>query len=629
MSAAWKSARQLVIGAAAVAVLASFMTPVGAKSEKAGSKSIGQVRKVGTTRLSAATVVPGRGEPGPSTVGELRPRVRLVEPAITGNKSFAHVPSANVPRPATSPVQDATGTPGFNGLNHRNQRLAGTGAYANTQFSLEPPDQALCVNGSVVVESVNTAVRVRNKAGVDLTPPVPLNQFFNVAPALVRAPTVAFGPFLADPKCYWDADTDRWFLTILDLETVPTTGAFSGVTKILIAVSQTADPVGAWNIFEIVTTTDGAQGNCPCFGDQPLIGADANGFYVSTNVFPLFQGGFNGAMVYAMSKASLAAGVAPALVKFHQPTLAEGFAYSLQPTTTPPGASHAIENGGTEYFLSALEFTGRTDDRIALWAMTNTSSLADATPDVEMQVTVLGTLTYGQPPAVLQKDGPTPLRELLGLPLAVDLGLVTRPSLEHLNLLNSNDDRMNQTVYINGQVWGALNTAVKGPTGPTRVGIAWFVVEPAWTAGTLGGSVANDGYVAVDTNSVMFPAVAANAAGAGLIVFSLAGPGVYPSAAYVTFDPVSGTGPVRVVRWGDGPADGFTGYLSLAGGVGVERWGDYSAAVADPEGTVWIATEYIDSVCGLDEFLATGGACADLSRTLFANWGTWIAGVSP
>jgi hypothetical protein len=169
---------------------------------------------------------------------------------------------------------------------------------------------------------------------------------------------------------------------------------------------------------------------------------------------------------------------------------------------------------------------------------------------------------------------------------------------------------------------------VKGPTGPTRTAIAWFVVEPEWIGDVLSGSVANEGYVAVQNNSVMFPAVAANAAGDGIITFSLAGPGVHPSAAYVTLDPDSGTGPVQVVRQGVGPADGFTGYNSL-GGSRVERWGDYSAAIADPAGTIWFATEYIDSACGLDEFIATGFVCSDVSRTVFANWGTWIGTVAP
>jgi hypothetical protein len=608
-------------------LLLCLVGPIDASTT--GTRSFAKATRVRTVNPAASAVEGGPAEPGVGTINEFRPRPRKPESRITGSKSVAHVPSKNVPRPGVSVVQDATATSGFNGLNHFLNRTAGSGIYANTQFSLEPPDQALCVSDLYVVESVNTVVRVRDKAtGAALTPAIPINQFFGLAPSVRRTAPPVFGPFTADPKCYWDADTGAWFLTILSLGVNPATGAFTGASSVLVAVSTSPNPTGSWNIYEIVTTTDGNAGNCPCLGDQPLIGADANGFFISTNVFPLFEPGFNGAMVYALSKTALAAGGSPTVVKFFQPTLAEGFAYSLQPTTTPPGAAHATLNSGTEYFLSALDFTGSTDNRIAMWAMTNTLSLSSPTPSPVMHVTVLDSLTYGQPPAVLQKAGPTPLRDLLFTDLAVDLGLVTKRSREHLSTLDSNDDRMNQTVYVNGQVWGAVNTVVKGPTGPTRTAIAWFVVEPEWDAGMLGGSVASEGYVSVAGNSVMFPAVAANKDGEGIIAFSLAGPGVYPSAAYVTLDPDNGTGPVRVVRSGAGPADGFTGYLAL-GGDRTERWGDYSAAVADPAGALWFATEYIDSACTLDEFIATGFVCSDVDRTLFANWGTWIAVVEP
>ena len=50
---------------------------------------------------------------------------------------------------------------GFDGLNHRDQRLANNG----NQFSLEPPDQGLAVGGGFVVEAVNDGVRVFNPRG--------------------------------------------------------------------------------------------------------------------------------------------------------------------------------------------------------------------------------------------------------------------------------------------------------------------------------------------------------------------------------------------------------------------------------------------------------------------------------
>jgi hypothetical protein len=58
---------------------------------------------------------------------------------------------------------------------------------------------------------------------------------------------------------------------------------------------------------------------------------------------------------------------------------------------------------------------------------------------------------------------------------------------------------------------------------------------------------------------------------------------------------------------GAAPEDGFTGY-AFFGGNGVARWGDYSAATADEDGSIWLATEFIPNS----------------PRTQLANWGTFI-----
>src|SRR4029077_10933755 len=138
--------------------------------------------------------------------------------------------------------------------------------------------------------------------------------------------------------------------------------------------------------------------------------------------------------------------------------------------------------------------------------------------------------------------------------------------------VNANDDRMNQSVYVGGRVWGALNTRVKSPTGAIRTGIAWFDVAPAWSAGVLGGSVAAQGYVAVQNDHVVFPSVAANAAGKVIVAFTLIGQDYFPSAAYAQLSPTTGTGSVKVVKWGTGPEDGFTGYVSIdPGDAGISR----------------------------------------------------------
>src|SRR5262249_58176941 len=121
---------------------------------------------------------------------------------------------------------------------------------------------------------------------------------------------------------------------------------------------------------------------------------------------------------------------------------------------------------------------------------------------------------------------------------------------------------------------------------------AWFIITPSWSGTTLSGSVANQGYINVQNNNVVFPAIAANAAGKGLIGFTIVGPDFYPGVGFVRVDATHDPTSVNVARFGTGPADGFTGELSQDPvDNGVERWGDYAASVAAPDATIWVAAE--------------------------------------
>jgi hypothetical protein len=131
----------------------------------------------------------------------------------------------------------------FDGLNHRQNRLASGG----NQFSLEPPDQGLCVGNGNVLEVLNDVLRVYDTTGNPLTAPIALNSFLGYPPAINRT-TGARGPFVTDPSCLFDAATQRFFLIVLTLDVDPSTGAFVGSNHIDLAVSRTANPNGAWKI---------------------------------------------------------------------------------------------------------------------------------------------------------------------------------------------------------------------------------------------------------------------------------------------------------------------------------------------------------------------------------------------
>jgi hypothetical protein len=182
---------------------------------------------------------------------------------------------------------------------------------------------------------------------------------------------------------------------------------------------------------------------------------------------------------------------------------------------------------------------------------------------------------------------------------------------------------MQQVVYANGKVWGALDTAIK-VDGKLQAGIEWFVVRPS-SDEEDGARLVNQGYLAVKGNNVIYPAIAVTPSGEGVMAFTLVGRDHYPSAAFAAID-AGGVGPVQVAAEGLGPADGFSGYQIFNDpDPNRPRWGDYGAAVVDGN-DIWIASEYIAQTCTLDTYIATGGSCNG-TRTALANWATRITRV--
>jgi hypothetical protein len=556
-----------------------------------------------TSAISASNTEVAPHEPGPEDVA--------ADVSAPKSNKPSRVPTKDVPQLAGLPVTGATGVgTRIDGLTMKDQRTSNNG----NSFSNEPPDQGLCVGNGRVIEAVNNVFSIYNaSSGAQLAAPQSFAPFFDNGRAeVVRHPdgSATFGDFFSDPKCYYDPALNRFFMTELHLGQDPSTGDFTGTSFEDIAVSKTSTPGTSsndWFIYHLNVANDGTSGTvshpgCPCFGDQPLIGADANGFYVTTNEFSIAGSQFNGAQIYAFDKAALASGTMKVQrIENSSLPLAEGVAYSVQPATSPTSAEWSNAANGTEFFLSALEFTGGFDNRIAVWALTNTHSLTTNTPDVHLTSRVIGSEVYGFPPKAEQKKGP--------VPQAVSLKFKEE-------LIESNDDRMNQVVYANGKLWSGVNTAVKTSNRPTTAGIAYFVVTPSANSTTgVSGTMANQGYVAANGQSTIFPAIGVKSGGGAAMVFTLTGKNYFPSAAMVHLSSTgSVTSGIQVVAAGTTPDDGFTGYPAFDG-AGVGRWGDYSAAVADGSGTVWVATEYIPGTFGFPQFIA--------------NWGTYVAGVTP
>lgn len=464
----------------------------------------------------------------------LHPRgVRPTHVESNGSQAV-HVPFAS----SSTLDQGQTGAllENFNGVSSRDS--------ANTNFGaeFEPPDQGLCVGNGFVVEPVNSAYTIYRTNGSVVAGPFNVNVLFDEG----------LKQFTSDPRCYFDRSTHTWFAIILFINST-STGARTDL-----AVNTSGDPTTPWTIYHINATDDGTHGTprhpgCPCLGDQPLLGIDQDNIYISTNEFSITGTAFNGAQIYAISKSQLVAlSHQVNFVHFDDLRIGGAKAASVQP---------AITNGpaNAEFFMNSLDPFGTFDNRLGVWAMTNRNAVTlGGIPNLSK--VVITSEPYGVPPGAKQKGTDS--------------------------LLDAGDDRMQQVQFINGNLWGALDTALTIPNDTTeRAGAAWFRVQPQLNGQEIAGaSIVNQGYIALRGNYLLYPAIQANPQGTAAIVMTLSGRDIFPSAVYTVLQAGQASfGAIHVAAFGT------THYDPKA-----TRWGDYSWAIFDPDhNSFWLATEYI------------------------------------
>ena len=549
------------------------------------------------------------------------------------------------PRVRSSRLAASDAEVSVDGLNHRDQRLANNG----NQFSLEPPDQALCVGGGFVVESTNGAVRVFGTDGAPLTGVQDLNTFFGY-PAAIDRTTGELGPQTIDPVCLYDPDIKRFVVVITTLGSLPD-GTFTGKNTIDLAVSNTPDPTGAWTIYRVPAQNDGADGTpdhgCttdgttpgPCFQDYPHVGADRNGVYVSTNEYDLFGPNYSAAQLFAFSKQELAAHGTIRVTLVENLEVAGTPGFTVWPAISPRGEA-SRERGGTEYFLSTIAGDGSetgnptgTARKVGVWALSNTRSLDSPAPDLRLSSRLVGSETYVFPPLSDQQPGNFPLGECINdttIPTQFGVGcwnllFVDEPAHDEvISTPDSLDTRMQQTWYVNGRLWGSAGTAVE-VGGEIKAGIAWFRVDPSVDhRGTVRARVTRQGYLALANNNLTMPAIAMTPEGRGALAFTVMGEDHHPSAAYARISESGRVGSIRIAALGQGVDDGFTSYKAFVGDPPRTRWGDYGAAVTDGD-DIWLASEYIAADCTLEEFLSGAIGSCNGTRTALANWATRLS----
>lgn len=536
----------------AVLILLSVPLPLVAQ------QSVGHARAGTLTRVATVDLFQQAASLGVAPAAQRVPRqrgARLLHP-----KNSASAVSAASPGPAqiglapaagqSSQAPQAAATPmdfehsksilhNFDGVSSLDS------AVTNFGLEFEPPDQGLCVGNGFVLEPVNSAFSIYRRNGSLVAGPFNVNVLFNEGPA----------EFTSDPRCYFDKRTHTWFAIILFIS------ADNTEARTDIAINSSGDPTTPWTVYHLEATDDGTGGTpahvgCPCLGDQPLLGIDSHNIYISTNEFSILGPEANGAQIYAISKRDLIDGAADVhFVQFENLTIAGTMAFSVQPAITQPGG----DDDKAEYFLESIDPAFTVDNRIGVWALTHREAVSDGEMPTLTNV-VITSERFGVPPNAVQKGS--------------------------TSLLTTDDDRMQQVQFIDGELWGELNTVFNFPGDPTQLSAnAWFKIHPRVRDHRIvAATITKEGYVASPGNFLSYPALQVSPDGGAAMVFTLSGPSFFPSAAYALLSEDGHSfGPIKIAALGSGPYD-----------PNATRWGDYSFAIVDPSGEgIWLATEYI------------------------------------
>ncbi len=329
-----------------------------------------------------------------------------------------------------------------------------------------------------------------------------------------------------DPRLAFDAATGRWFAANVDV--IP---GNSSSNRFLLAVSASNDPTGGWTAFAFAA--DPASG---AFGDFPTLGLDANGVYLSANLFASANTVL-GPNLVSIPKADLLASP-PTIERRTLLGVLSGIppAYTPQPVVTQGAASSAevvlaVGDLGTDF---------RPHRNLTAYSLVQAADAGTAS------------LSAGRTLFVPAYTSP-----------------VNPPQPGGVTTLDNGDARFSATVYRVGDVlYAAHSTEVN-----SRAAVQWFTLDARRLV------LLQSGIIADPALDLFYPSIAANAQGTVVIGCNGCSSNTFVSSFAVVGETVNGFvtfGKLTLLKAGTAT------YQSKDSTDGTSRWGDYSATSVDP-----------------------------------------------
>lgn len=368
-----------------------------------------------------------------------------------------------------------------------------------------------------------------------------------------------YNSYTFDPKTYYDSNSGRFIVVALADPSLAT-------SSVDIAVSATNDPTGTWNRYRYDIDATGTW-----WADFPKLGFSNNWIVVRYNEFRVDGAAGSQRTLLLFSKADLTSGaVSPVTSKIDFTSL------GLNPSPVA-----GLGSSATQYLVSA--FGGSPTGGFRIDTVTGSVGSPTFTAGVNFSDSQSwDSSVRGATAHILPQLGTTQKIQTIGQDVA-------------------------NPVFRNGSIWLAHPGYLPYNTVGQHVAVMWHKLNPSGSVQDTGKIEDTSGAVSYD-----FPTIGVNANSDVAIGFSRFSASIYPEAGYAFR---YGTDPPGTLQTPQTIKAGAWYWYNPESGSGRNRWGDYSATMADPANAdLWTIQQYAmshDSVNNLD------------------RWGTWWASIVP
>jgi uncharacterized repeat protein (TIGR01451 family) len=572
--------RRAGAAAATAALVSSLLLTAGRAS--AGTAPVGGVTPTVTTAVASGVSFPVSELPRSIRPPDLPvPGLEKTEGSLvhpTGDGSFRGPDAALQPKASGSGIPPTSQN--FEGVDIGESSSDGV-------FTGAPPDTNGDVGPNHYVQMVNSVFAVYSKTGTRISGPTPISGLWEKAPNAAQFNCTAQSR--GDPVVQYDPMADRWMITQFNFPGVVTAAP---PFDECIAISQTADPTGAYYLYDFRYSNT-------IFNDYPHLGVWPDAYYMSVNQFDGVDSSFQGAGACAFERTKMLIGDPSARqVCFDErgfdPKNSKGeFVYGGQLPSdldgTGVGANFATppSAGEPNFFMQFLDSTTAGQDKLLEfkfhvdWANPTNSTFGEAgnkpitipVADFSSNLCDYNNTSNPNPRACLpQKDSADGLD---AIPDRLMYRLAYRRFADHESLV------LNHTVDVGDKT--------------AHAGVRWYEIRDPNGAPV----VRQQSTYAPDAESRWMGSVAMDQNGDIALGYSLTSNTRNPAIAYTARRP---TDPLGQMTLGEAVM-----YQGLGAQVGTNnRWGDYSSMSVDPNGcTFWYTQEH---------YLGTGTF----------NWGTRI-----